>query len=156
MLEFREVRLAKPLGARSCGDGGRWEQCHSVPTWRAQLAAVQSICDTPDDFRLLKAELRRLLRAAKRGDLEYGKAADVYKMQSADLVLELRFRQRIEYPAGTRAVRLYFSEPDHEPDVMLAVSLAAKPASEEGLDLQNEHIAEAQTRLQDHYGSTLP
>ena len=77
-------------------------------------------------------------------------------MQSADLVLELRFRQRIEYPAGTRAVRLYFSEPDHEPDVMLAVSLAAKPASEEGLDLQNEHIAEAQTRLQDHYGSTLP
>ena len=72
-------------------------------------------------------------------------------MHSADLVLELRFSQRVQYPTGKRAVRLYFSEPAHEDRVLLAVLLAAKPATKDGLDLQDDHIADAQKRLDEHY-----
>lgn len=147
----RPIVLATPLGDRSCRRGGRWENCHSTPDWKQQLEAVRAISANDDDFRLLKGEIGRFLKRATTGDLEYGKNEDVYKMASASLVLELRFSQRVEYPAGKRAVRLYFSEPSHQEELMLAVLLAAKPATEAGLDLQNEHIAEAQQRLDDHY-----
>lgn len=145
------LRLATPHGQRSCGVGGTWSICHSKPAWSAQLAAVQQLTLNQDDFRLLKRELARLWKLAETGDLEYGKDKDVNKMQTGDMVLEMRFRHHVGYPEGKRAVRLYFTEPDHEPDVMLAVSLGAKPATEAGLDLQNDHIAEAQARIVDHF-----
>jgi len=147
------VVLATPHGVRSCKAGGYWANCHASPDWKQQLAAVRAISSSEDDYRLLKREVSRFVGAAAKGDLTYGKTADVYKMASADLVLELRFNQRVEYPDGSRAVRLYFSEPAHEDDVMLAVLLAAKPATASGLELQNEHISDAQQRLDDHYAS---
>lgn len=149
-----QVALVEPYGRRSCDEGGRWENCHARPEWHQGLEAVRVVSRQDDDFRLLKKEIGRLMKAATRGDLVYGKTHDVVKLSSADLVLELRFGQRVEYPEGLRAVRLYFSEPDCETDVMLAVKLAAKPATADGLDLQNDHIADAQKYVEDHYRGT--
>lgn len=105
-----------------------------------------------DDARLLRREMLTSMRLATQGRLTYGKRADVYECSSVDLVLEMRLDHRVQYPDGTRAVRLYFSEPDTMPGVLLSARLAAKPATEGGLDLQNEHMAEAQLRVEKHLG----
>ncbi|MEV8029148.1 hypothetical protein [Cellulosimicrobium funkei] len=146
-----KVALEMPHGNRSCGTGGTWAKCHANPDWEAGLAAVKVMARSDDDFRMLSREIDRFLKAAERGDLTYGKSEDVYRMTTAPLILELRFERRVEYPDGRRAVRLYFSEPDVDPGVLLAVKLGAKPATAGGLDLQNDHAAEAQDHVLNHY-----
>lgn len=150
------VALEQPPGNRSCKTGGTWEKCHVSPDWSAGLEAVKVMSRSDDDFRLLKREIDRFMKAAQRGDLVYGKDADVYRMATASLILELRFDRRVEYPDGRRAVRLYFSEPDLEPGVLLAVKIGAKPTTVGGLDLQNEHAAEAQDHVLAHYALPDP
>lgn len=105
-----------------------------------------------DDARLLRREMKTSMELAQQGRLVYGKDHDVYVCSTADLVLELRFDHRVQYPDGLRAVRLYFSEPDVLPGVLLSARLAAKPATAQGLDLQDDHIAEAQLRVERHLG----
>lgn len=105
-----------------------------------------------DDAKLLRREMLTSMRLAEQGRLTYGKKADVYVCSSADLVLEMRFDHRVQYPDGVRAVRLYFSEPDNLPDVLLSARLAAKPATAAGLELQDEHIADAQLRVEKRLG----
>lgn len=92
------------------------------------------------------------MRLAATGQLTYGKTADVYRSQKAKLVLELRFGSRVQYPDGTRAVRLYFSELDCNPGQLLAAHMAAKPATKAGLDLQDVHMGEAQLRVESYLG----
>jgi len=92
------------------------------------------------------------MRLAETGQLTYGKTADVYRCQEAELVLELRFSKRVQYPNGTRAVRLYFSELDCKPGQLLAAHMAAKPATKAGLKVQNVHMGEAQLRIEAHLG----
>lgn len=92
------------------------------------------------------------MQLAAQGRLTYGMDLDVYCSNIADLVLELRLHSRVQYPDGARAVRLYFSEPDTQADLLLAARLAAKPASAAGLALQDEHMLEAQDRVKRHLG----
>lgn len=148
--------LELPLGARSCGGrgrqrGGRWEPCDST-NLTGERAAIEAMSRSRDDARLLRREMLTSMRLAEQGQLTYGKKADVYACSSAELVLEMRFDHRVQYPDGLRAVRLYFSEPDSMPGVLLSAKLAAKPATVEGLDLQDEHIADAQLRVEKHLG----
>lgn len=110
------------------------------------------ISRSKDDARLLRREILSTGRRAMQGQLVYGKHDDVYACSSGDLILEMRFDQRVQYPDGLRAVRLYFSEPDSLPGVLLSAKLAAKPATRAGLDLQDEHIEEAQLRVEKHLG----
>ena len=108
---------------------------------------LRTLCRSADDFRLLKRELKGCFRRAEEGDLGYGKTSDVFRSQSADLVLEMRFRQRLQLPRGSRVIRLYFSEPAHMPQMLLAAHLAGKPSSDHGLELQTEQMGEAQLRI---------
>lgn len=148
--------LELPLGARSCGGRGRsrggvWEHCDST-NLTGEQAAIDVMSRSKDDARLLRREMLTSMRLAEQGRLTYGKKADVYECSSAGLVLEMRFDHRVQYPDGTRAVRLYFSEPDTMPGVLLSAKLAAKPATLEGLGLQDGHMAEAQLRVEKHLG----
>lgn len=139
------VKLASP--GRSYDLGGTWCACDDPPTWEKEREALRVLSRSGDDYRLFLREFDRFRRRAEHGDLEYGHDRDVWRSGRAYLVLELRYGQRLEYPDGTRAVRLYFSEPDAIPDAMVAAKLAAKPATEAGLDLQDEHMDEAQLRI---------
>jgi hypothetical protein len=89
---------------------------------------------------------------AAQGRLNYGRTKDVFVSTIADLVLELRFTQRVQYPKGKRAVRLYFSELDCNEGELLAAHMAAKPATATGLDVQDDQMKEAQLRIERHLG----
>ena len=148
--------LGLPLGARSCrGDGrnrgGLWRHCDST-NLVSERTAIEVVSRSKDDAKLLRREMLASMRLAEQGRLAYGKKADVYACSTVDLVLEMRFDHRVQYPDGVRAVRLYFSEPDNMPGLLLAAKLAAKLAMAEGLDLQDEHIADAQLRVEKHLG----
>jgi hypothetical protein len=148
--------LELPLGARSCGGhgrnrGGLWEACDAT-NLPAERAVIEVMSRSKDDAKLLRREMLTSMRLAEQGRLTYGKEADVYACSSADLVLEMRFDHRVQYPDGVRAVRLYFSEPDNMPGVLLSAKLGAKPATPQGLDLQDEHMADAQARVEKHLG----
>lgn len=147
----RRVNLVRPLGDRSCNTGGTWESCHSANI-DGEERAISTISRSDNDARLLRREMKTRLELAVNGRLNYGKDLDVYCCDVADLVLELRFDTRVQYPDGVRAVRLYFSEPDSEPGLLLAARLAAKPATVQGLSLQDEHMREAQLRVERHFG----
>lgn len=145
------VKLAEPHGVRSCKEGGQWEQCRESATFAAEQAAIKQVSRSEMDFRLLRREIASRMAAAMEGRLIFGDRADVSKTRRSDYVLELRFDQRLQYPNEVRAVRLYFSEPDVLPQTMLIAKLAAKPASREGLDMQDDHIDEADLRVRKHF-----
>lgn len=130
------------------GEGGFWCACDDPPTWALELETLRVMSRSLDDFLLLKRELRSLRDLAAEGQLYYGPDSDVVRSQSADLVLELRFRRRLEYPdGGTKVVRLYFSEPAHLRSALVAAKLAVKADDEAGLEAQTAHMAEAQLRI---------
>jgi len=152
-------KLVFPHGDRSCKTGGVWEPCAGAPPYSTEMDAITTISRSPGDTRLLRSELKRSMERATAGDLHYGRDREVTRVGRRGLilgrdglVLEFRFRQRVQYPNGKRAVRLYFSEPDTLSDVLLLASVAAKPASKSGLELQDEHIEEAQLRIERHLG----
>lgn len=105
------------------------------------------MCRSDDDYRLLIRELKQLWARAENGELNYGKGSDVYRSVTADMILEMRFRQRLQYPGGRRVVRLYYSEPASVPSALVAAMLAAKPDKASGLDMQDGHMEEAQSRI---------
>lgn len=130
------------------GEGGFWCACDDPATWELELDALRVMSRTRDDFLLLKRELRSLRDLAAEGKLYYGPDSDVVRSQSADLILELRFRRRLEYPdGGTKVVRLYFSEPAHMRLALVAAKLAVKSDDDGGLEAQTQHMAEAQLRI---------
>ncbi len=151
MTSAPRPQLALPLGSRSCQAGGSWETCEGAsPT--GELEAITVIARSPDDAKMLRREIKTSMNLASEGNLTYGKDSDVYASSTADLILEMRFDKRVQYPDGVRAVRLYFSEPDCNPDQLLAAHMAAKPATAAGLALQNDQMAEAQLRVERHLG----
>lgn len=144
-----KVELAQPAGTRSCKSGGSWDWCRApgrrnTNYWISEYEALLRTC-SPADGRVLKAELRRKMQAAEAGGLVYGAKRDVVQMRIAPLILEIRVRRNVGTPDGDRVVRLYFSEPSHEPQLLLAAKLGWKPP----LDTteQDEHALEAQERV---------
>ena len=144
------VPLATPVAVRSCRRaGGEWRWCHEYG--RGEQAALEALATNERDLSMLKREIKRLLERASRGQLRFGKKDDVWTCTTGPSVLELRFDQRVQFPNGKRAVRLYFSEPACDEGILLMVRLAAKPASKDGLDVQDDHIREAELRVRKHY-----
>lgn len=152
MTEDDDVPIEQPPGVRACRDGGRWEPCDGAIPWGREVEAIRTVSRSPQDFALLKREIARYLLAATQGGLTYGPQGEVVQMNRARSVLELRFHQRVQYPDGARVVRLYYSEPTALPGVLLSAKVGAKPATQEGLDLQDEHIEEALVRIRHHLG----
>lgn len=99
----------------------------------------------------LKAELAAKMRRAQRGDLWFGEDREVDQMRSRARVLEIRVGA---YNVGGQVIhaRAYFTEPEHEPRVLLFLRLAVKEPGPMGLDEQDEHVREADLRIDRHYG----
>lgn len=143
--------IAEPPGARSCGLGGEWEHCSGL-NMQSDLNTVKVMLDNADQFELVRRKLGNMLRDAKEGKLIYGKTEDVYQMSIEPAVLEIRLDVRAQFPDGLRKLRLYFSEPLHRPNVMVAARLRSKPATKEGLSDQNDHILESFDAIKEHLG----
>lgn len=140
-----------PPNLRSCKKGGRWELC-PYPNKDSDLHTIETMIDNKHQFLLLQRTLQRMLRAAESGTLIYGKNEDVYAMRVQPAILELRLSRRVQYPDGAYNIRLYFSEPLSLPEAMVAARLRAKPASQAGLMMQNEHVRESYLRIKQYLG----
>lgn len=148
--ELRRVKepgfpVTSPIAKRSTilpgsisGEGGRWEYC-GPPTFQSQLETLRLMVRDSREFKVLRQQLHRLMARAEIGKLTYGKSDDVVEIRREPSVLELRLTTTVQFPNEKRKVRLYFSEPDLLDGVLLASKIAGKPATEAGLDLQDEH-----------------
>ncbi|OAV61797.1 hypothetical protein A6F49_07840 [Enteractinococcus helveticum] len=103
-------------------------------------------------FLLVQRSLQRMLIAAERGVLVYGKSDDVYEMRIQPAILELRLQRTVQYPDGAYKIRLYFSEPVSQPSILVAARLRAKPANEAGLRRQNDHVKDSYLRIKEFLG----
>lgn len=160
------VGTAQPPGYRSCfdltdgetpGPGGTWSDCADLAAEggrRARMATV--LADLPPVVRnFLLGRLATLLSRAERGELNLERAnvpGSVCPMQvTGERVLELRFEEQIRTDGTTQLTRLYFSEPDVDPDVLLALHLDWKRPGSAGVQDQDLHAVEAERRLDAHY-----
>lgn len=148
-----DVLLADPPGARSCGEGGSWQCCrapgrHNTNYWMAEFEALSRQCSRADG-RLVKAELRKKMRAAELGALDYGPDRDVIQMRVCPIVLEIRVRRNVGAEDGNRVVRLYFSEPAHVDGMILAAKLGWKHPL--GKAEQDAHAEEAGERVRNFF-----
>ena len=140
-------RSARPTGVRSCRDGG------GIPVRPGALGPEAlwvhleaALCDVDETLRaFMKEEVKRKLRAARKGALTYGRRADVEAISStADRVLELRLPVEDMETTNLKAqLRLYFAEPDHEPAVIALLSLDRKPMDDTANEVQNQHAQDA-------------
>lgn len=80
-----------------------------------------------------------------------GDGGDVMQMSVAPNVLEMRLVDRHDDDGERHHVRLYFTEPDHVPEQLLALKVAWKHPGRIGLEEQNGHAREASKRADDHF-----
>lgn len=137
-------------GKRATEGGGFWHlyldrEGHAVV--RAELWGLTDGAGQ-DDQTMLKAEIKHKMQAAMKGELRFGAKDDVSAIWREPDLCELRLGyisfDEME-PAGYR-YRLYFAEPPQVQMLILGLKFARKPASQSGLDVQNEHIDCASNR----------
>lgn len=141
-------------GVRSCRKGGEWAHAIGPDGKSAFGRAAASLLDgirskvVRDD---LLADIDAAMKRAERGELQfdYGQgdarvAKDVGRCWRADDVLEIRIALSHDYSGRDLLLRLYFSEPDDEEDMLLSLNLQYKAPGPLGLEEQNDHIDYAQ------------
>lgn len=149
------LSLEQPPGIRSCRNGGTWEHAREKSTQRIHfiedLKAYKSNSGiSQNEWELLLAELRALLQAAERGDLNFDSTNQkgiVCQCMSAPDVLEMRIQATINFDGSIRQARLYFAEPEVAAHQLISLSLQFKQSSTLGLAEQNQHMAAANQRL---------
>lgn len=159
-----EVTLASPPGVRSCrqedgtpGQGGYWSLCNLLMGSHADdfTACTQHI--TPHARAFLAGELRNMRARATTGELNLQRSSsssgEVVLSHHRARILEMRFTKQLG-DEGEQHTRLYFTEPGHEPGVLLHLLLAWKRPGPMGLTEQNGHMRQADRRLDHHYGVT--
>lgn len=164
----RGVALAQPPGVRSCGrdgergSGGEWFHCRgprprSLNYWITELEALLIRCSAADR-KVLKSELKRMMKGAEQGTLRFGRGEDVDQMVTAPTILELRIHRNVgvtvglgpvEEDDGSRVVRLYFTEPEHCDRMLLSAKLGWKHPM--GKEEQNAHAREAADRVKAYF-----
>lgn len=93
---------------------------------------------------------------ARQGRCGFGPNAEVDQMSISRTGVVLELRVQSTDGAGDLEVelhvRMYFTEPEHEPRVLLSALLAAKRDYPMGKEDQNQHVRIAERRLDRHYG----
>lgn len=134
------------LGARASSTGGYWEwprdERGGCPSKAGAMTVLDSI--SGQEGKLVRAQFHRLLTSAERGRLRFGRGKDVDRMVTKPHLLELRVQVNPHAPVDKRhLLRLYFSEPDAWPRLMLALRLAPKPRGGDKDGSQDRDIREA-------------
>lgn len=164
------------VGLRSCqqdgetigevvpGCGGEWWTllCDSGrKRFTEEVSALRSTC-SDNEWRLLIADLAKLLKAAQKGLLIFDatntrgevcrprgfkNCEDDKTRLDVQEVLELRIERTFNLNDRRRHLRLYYSEPSDQPGMLLHLHLAHKASRADGLAEQNCQIIEAQRRF---------
>jgi len=148
------VSLAQPPGCRSTTAylGGSWDFVRIDGGRLHFLTELENICAIlPSDLdrSIFRSEFKRLLKRAETGKLTLTVddiKGDVDLMQSQTDVLEIRMMTRRSTSGEDLLIRMYFSEPDTHPDLLLGLLLTWKSPGPIGLEEQDVHAAEAQRR----------
>lgn len=164
-----QAMLAQPPGVRSCrnglqdgqpgavGSGGTWLDCTLLfGEHQTDLAAcLEGLGEFERTY--LIAELRILTMRAEAGALYFrprkDDAGEVTQSHIRPRVLEIVMTKR-RGEEGQQQTRIYFTEPAHEPGVLLHLLLAWKRPGPAGLEEQDGHMIQADRRLDHHYGET--
>lgn len=126
-----------------------------------EVSALRSTC-SDNEWRLLIADLAKLLKAAQKGLLIFDatntrgevcrprgfkNCEDDKTRLDVQEVLELRIERTFNLNDRRRHLRLYYSEPSDQPGMLLHLHLAHKASRADGLAEQNCQIIEAQRRF---------
>lgn len=155
------VSLAKPPGCRSTTPslGGTWDFVRVDGGRLHNLTELEQICAVlPSDLdrSIFRSEFGQLLRRAAAGRLSYGADGDVDVIRAQTDVLEIRMMTRRSTSGDDLLIRMYFSEPDTHPELLLGLLLTWKSPGPLGLEEQNAHAAEAQRRCDAWRASQAP
>lgn len=152
------------IGEVAPGDGGKWWTllCDSGrKRFTEEVSALRSTCSKVE-WRLLVADLAKLLKAARKGLLIFDatntrgevcrprgfkNCEDDKTRLDVQEVLELRIERTFNLNDRRRHLRLYYSEPSDQPGMLLHLHLAHKASRADGLAEQNCQIIEAQRRF---------
>ena len=152
------------IGEVAPGDGGKWWTllCDSGrKRFTEEVSALRSTC-SGSEWPLLVADLSRLLEDAEGGLLVFdttntrGEVCRPRGLKSCEddktrldvqEVLELRIERTFNLDERRRHLRLYYSEPNDRPEMLLHLHLAHKAGSADGLAEQDCQIIEAQRRF---------
>ena len=152
------------IGEVAPGDGGKWWTllCDSGrKRFTEEVSALRSTCSKVE-WRLLVADLAKLLKAAQKGLLIFDatntrgevcrprgfkNCEDDKTRLDVQEVLELRIERTFNLNDRRRHLRLYYSEPSDQPGMLLHLHLAHKASRADGLAEQNCQIIEAQRRF---------
>ncbi|WP_455135260.1 hypothetical protein [Schaalia cardiffensis] len=156
-------RLTQPPGIRSCKNGGTWE--HAKPYLDGKPYIIDSLRKirarlnmTDADWALLVAELNHLLKRAEVGNLNFDdtqRKGVVCQTGRHPDILEARLSRSLGVGEDHRLLRLYFTEPDLRPEMLLSLNLRDKDEGEGGLTEQDQHIDEAQHRFDQWWTSEV-
>ena len=107
---------------------------------------------------MLMAELKVAMKRAEQGKHVCGPSdvGSVEWMQSSTDVLEMRLATRRGDDNKHLHIRLYFSEPDTHPELLLALALRWKQPYPAGRVEQDQHILEAQDLYNDWVSAGSP
>lgn len=155
------AELAQPPGIRSCNEGGRWELCRDSRGAAHLVAEREQLRNdlAESDWAVTMQELRDKMYRAQDGDLifrsPWRREHDVDFMACTTVVLEIKLptasgAEDDSGEAEIRMVRLYFTEPQQIPEVLVALHLAWKPGGREGLKVQDDQALLAQARADEH------
>lgn len=138
-------------GCRATRDGGYWEFFRGKNGGAMVAAELFAFADgrlTSEDHVMLKEEVRSTMEAATQGRLLFGEQEDVREIWREPDMCELRlgFTSFDDSERQSYKYRLYFAEPTSVQMLLLALLFGRKPATEQGLDVQDEHIDEAGER----------
>jgi hypothetical protein len=125
------------------------------------MIELQELLDClPETERVsLREDIRTKMNRAERGELTFGSGRDyeVDQIVSTRIVLEIRVIDHSSWDDGDpeqeplkRHTRLYFTEPDHLPDCLLALGVASKCPGPEGLEEQNRQARTVAQRAEQH------
>jgi hypothetical protein len=161
--------LADPC--RSCrdaggkpGTGGTWHYPREKTDNRNVLlatdleAALDRVAEPVGLGRkMLRSEIKAKMVRGARGELHYGRDAEVDKIVSTDHVLEIRVTKLLgDEPVEKLHARIYFNEPARCENTLKFLALECKHDGESGKTEQNLHAKHAEGRLGTCDFVTLP
>jgi hypothetical protein len=152
------VGLAQPPGVRATRTGGEWKFIRG-PAPRSCNYFIEEYeqfllqCSEAERF-LIKDEIASLMRSAEAGRCTFGRGRgyDVDFMTCTTLVLELRLMTVPKRSAwGPVHLRIYFTEPEHDPGSFYIAKFAWKIGGALGLKEQTKHATEAERRIKNFF-----
>lgn len=133
-----------PVDKVAATSGGRWEFYEDDNGVKVVRMEIDSAAGSPQEDKMLRAEMHRLMKAACEGRLK--PHLDVKQLWRNPLIFELRWNLGGDALVPRRLWRLYFGWEAQKGPLRLGLKFAEKPRGDHGAVVQDGHIDEASAR----------